>query len=193
MGSVFGRIAEELPRHTVLANATHFTVRRYEPSIAVQCDYSKGGWGVASDGSPFGKLARYIGVFSQPDNVEKQPIAMTAPVLIDTTASSHAHTMMFLLPASKYASLEEAPVPSNPAVRLAMLPERVQAVRTFNGNLRPARARSELSQLLEDLRTDDRWEPTEPLSWQAAGYNAPFVLPYFKTNEVMVTVREKPS
>ncbi len=28
------------------------------------------------------------------------------------------------------------------------------------------------------------------LAWQVAGYNAPFVLPWFKTNEVLVSVEE---
>ena len=29
------------------------------------------------------------------------------------------------------------------------------------------------------------------VDWQAAGYNAPFVLPWFKTNEVLVSVEDK--
>ena len=162
------------------------------------CDYSNG-WGVSSDGTPFGSLARYIGVFGNPANVQKQqqapePIAMTAPVIID--AGSSRHTMMFLLPASKYSSIEEAPVPSNPNVRLQTLPARLQAVRTFSGNFRPARAKEQLEMLLADLRKDG-WTVKAPhgqsdgVDWQAAGYNAPFTLPWFKTNEVLVSVDEK--
>ena len=110
MGMVFGRIAEELPRHSIVSKHATYQIRRYEPSIAVQCDYSRG-WGNSSDGTPFGSLARYIGVFSEPENVKRQPIAMTAPVLID--AGTEKHTMMFLLPASKYSSIDAAPKPSN--------------------------------------------------------------------------------
>ena len=98
--------------------------------------------------------------------------------------------MMFLLPASKFKNIDEAPVPSNPNVRLQTLPERTQAVRTFSGNLRASRAREQLTELLADIKADGRWAPSEPLCWQAAGYNAPFVLPWFKTNEVLVNVAE---
>lgn len=197
MGVVFGKISEEMPRHSVVQTAATFTIRRYEPSIAVMCDYSKG-WGDTGDGKVFGSLARYIGVFSTPENVAKskqapEPIAMTAPVLIDPSSKSKPHTMMFLLPASKYSSIEQAPKPSNPNVRLQQLPARLQAVRTFSGNLRPARAREQLDLLLADLRAAG-WVPKEGASgvdWQVAGYNAPFVLPWFKTNEVLVSVEEK--
>lgn len=164
----------------------------------MQCDYSKG-WGQSADGTPFGSLARYIGVFSTPENVGKaapkpEAIAMTAPVLIDPSSAAK-HTMMFLLPASVYKSIEQAPQPSNPNVRLQMLPERLQAVRTFSGNLRPGRAREQLTLLLADLAADG-WKLKRGTSehepeWQVAGYNAPFVLPWFKTNEVLVSVEPK--
>ena len=198
MGVVFGRIAEEMPRHTIVQRNATYQIRRYEPSIAVMCDYSKG-WGTSSDGTPFGSLARYIGVFGNPENMQPskgkaEPIAMTAPVLIDSGADTH--TMMFLLPASKYSSIEAAPTPSNPNVRLQTLPARLQAVRTFTGNLRPERAREQLALLLADIRRDG-WVTKAPpgktdgVEWQAAGYNAPFVIPFLKTNEVLVNVEEK--
>lgn len=204
MGVVFGKISEELPRHSVVTTAAGFTVRHYEPSIAAVAEYGKA-WGQSSDGSPFGHLARYIGVFSQPENMAAggsapEAVSMTAPVLIN--ASSEKHSMMFLLPASKYASLKDAPTPSNPGVHLEQLPARHMAVRTFSGNLRPARAREQLQLLLADLKNDGRWvakpaasgrkqHDAEQVEWAAAGYNAPFVLPWFKTNEVLVTVEEK--
>ena len=111
-------------------------------------------------------------------------------------AGSDKHTMMFLLPASKYASIEQAPKPSNPNVRLETLPARLTAVRTFSGNLRASRARENLELLLADLRRDG-WTARAPagradgVDWQAAGYNAPFVLPWFKTNEVHVSLDEQ--
>ena len=136
-------------------------------------------------------------MFGAPENVQAnaklaaapapEPIAMTAPVLID-----NERTMMFLLPASKYGSIHDAPTPSDPRVRLQTLPARLQAVRTFSGNLRPARAREQLARLLADLRSDGVGvkQVAGAVEWQAAGYNAPFVLPWFKTNEVLVSVDE---
>ncbi len=57
MGAVFGRITEELPRHTVLATFPTYNIRRYEPSIAAISEYSSA-WGTSSDSTPFGALAR---------------------------------------------------------------------------------------------------------------------------------------
>ena len=66
-------------------------------------------------------------------------------------------------------------------------------------DLRPSRARAQLDLLLDDLKTDGRWLPKKAegreagVDWAAAGYNAPFVLPWFKTNEVLVQVEETSS
>ena len=78
-------------------------------------------------------------------------------------------------------------------MRLQTLPARLQAVRTFSGNLRPSKARSEMQLLLEDLKRDG-WHvktTSSGVEWQAVGYNAPFVIPFLKTNEVMISVDEK--
>jgi len=225
MGAVFGRIAEELPPHTVLYTSmalvhgtSKFEVRLYPSQVAVAADYAAD-WGSGKDGRPFGKLAKYIGVFGSAANVaaeanksqkiamtapvlitqgqdskaESQKIAMTAPVLIDQGAAQGGrNTMMFLLPASKYSLVEHAPRPTDPAVRLMQIPERTLAVRTFNGNLRPERCREQLNLLVADVEEDGKWVVKRTsgggLEWQVAGYNSPFTIPYFKTNEVLLAV-----
>lgn len=210
MGMVLGRISEEMPQHTVVATAATYEIRKYARSIVVQCSYGKGGWGDSADGSPFGALARYIGVFGEAQNVAQagaekiamtapvlvtapEPIAMTAPVLVTANEPSE-HTMAFVLPASKYKSVAEAPKPTDPRVSLRELPERLQAVRTFSGNLQRKASLSNLEALLADLDKDgwivQRGPGGEPL-WQAAGYNPPFTLPFMKRNEVLVNVEEK--
>ena len=147
MGMVFGIVREEMPAHTVLHKALAYEVRKYSPSVVVECSYGPGGWGSGGDGAPFGALARYIGVFGQPQNEQRggsEAIAMTAPVLVSPPASqkiamtapvlvtpSKSHTMAFVLPASKYKTVEEAPRPTDPRITLRQLPERVQAVRRF--------------------------------------------------------------
>lgn len=200
MGVIFGKIGEELPRHSLVHTAAAYTVRRYEPSIAACATYGAGRWGSGSDRSPFGALAKYIGVFGAPRNAKdgggSERISMTAPVVIDAGEQSKVDTMMFLLPASVYGHTLDAnvPAPTDPNVRLVQLPERMQAVRAFNGNLGLARAREQLELLLADLRADG-WQPKPAadggVEWQVAGYNAPFVLPRFKTNEVLVSVLER--
>jgi len=213
MGMVFGRITEEMPAYTVLHKAASYEVRKYAPSVVAECSYGSGGWGSGNDSSPFGALARYIGVFGNPQNVQSgssfgvkaseaipmtapvlvsppsQKIAMTAPVLVSDT-----HTMAFVLPASKYKAVEEAPKPTDPRVIVRLLPERVQAARTFSWNFTPHAAKAQLELLLTDLAKDD-WtlvkSPDGSAEWQAAGYNPPFALPFLKRNEVLVSVLQK--
>ena len=189
-------------------------VRRYGPSVIAEASYGDGGWG-GGDGGPFGSLARYIGVFGSPQNSKvgdmktPEPIAMTAPVLISApppepiamtapvliSPSDSKHTMAFVLPASRYRTVDEAPVPTDPRVRLRQLPERLQAVRTFTWKFSPENAKRNLEELLTDLQQDGWKMPRDDrgeVVWQAAGYNPPFALPFMKRNEVLVNVEEKP-
>jgi len=122
-----------------------------------------------------------------------EPIAMTAPVLV-TPGQSTGDTMAFVLPASKYKTIDEAPAPTDPRVRLRQLPERLQASRVFSWSFGSTAAQRQLETLLADLKRDG-WVPrlgaNGQVDWQAAGYNPPFALPFMKRNEVLVTVEEK--
>merc|ERR1712166_85324 len=71
-------------------------------------------------------LARYIGVFGNPENKDTSKIAMTAPVL------SSANDMRFVLP-KKFKTKEDAPQPTDTRVELIDVPERMVAVKTFSG------------------------------------------------------------
>eukprot|EP01043_Picozoa_sp_COSAG02_P042448 COSAG02_NODE_3610_length_6484_cov_2.117269_6_plen_238_part_00 len=111
-------------------------------------------------------------------------------------ARSGPRTMAFLLP-SKYTKVEEAPVPVDSAVKLRQLPSRTQAVNTFTWSLKEANVAAHLEALVTQIEADPEWcavitENGEP-EWCAAGYNAPFTIPFMRTNEVMVTVRRRNS
>jgi len=211
MGMVFGVIREEMPRYAVVHKAAAYEVRRYGPSLIVETSYGPSGWdGGGGDGSPFGALARYIGVFGAAQNEKAgagvkiamtapvlvtpkaEPIAMTAPVLV--TPSQTADTMAFVLPASKYRTLAEVPTPTDPRVHLRELPERLQAARVFSWSFGAERAKQQLEVLLGDLKRDGwtaRRGADGQVEWQAAGYNPPFALPFVKRNEILVAVEEK--
>jgi len=206
----------EMPNYAVVHKAVSYEVRRYAPSIVAECNFAKGGWGEGDDGSPFGVLARYIGVFGKPENLWQsnggtaepiamtapvivtapEPISMTAPVLVSPTQGDNAHTMAFVLPASRFQTVAAAPQPTDSRVTLRQLPERLQAVRTYSWNFRPDSAKEQLAALLADLQTDG-WAVKHTAAghpeWQAAGYNPPFALPFLKRNEVLVSVEEKPN
>jgi len=205
-----------MPHYVVVHRAVDYEVRRYAPSIVAECNFGQGGWGKDDDGGPFGVLARYIGVFGTPENAWQskggtaepiamtapvivsapEPIAMTAPVMVSAPEQGSAHTMAFVLPASRFKTVAEAPRPTDPRVTLRQVPERLQAVRSYSWNFRPDSAKEQLAALLADLQTD-RWPVTYTAAghpeWQAAGYNPPFALPFLKRNEVLVSVEERPS
>jgi len=60
------------------------------------------------------------------------------------------------------------------------------AVRTFNWSLTQSVVTENLEALLADLETDPEYTPVlrdEEPRWLVAGYNAPFTLPWLKTND----------
>eukprot|EP00927_Polykrikos_kofoidii_P049407 TRINITY_DN43470_c0_g1_i1.p1 TRINITY_DN43470_c0_g1~~TRINITY_DN43470_c0_g1_i1.p1 ORF type:complete len:215 (-),score=35.87 TRINITY_DN43470_c0_g1_i1:223-867(-) len=214
MGMIFGIVREEMPPYKLIHSGATYEVRKYAPSVVAECSYG-GEWGGGDDGTPFRALANYIGVFGSPQNIEAEgraaeaiamtapvlvspatpnpeSIAMTAPVLVSAPKTSE-HTMAFVLPASKYSTVEEAPQPTDPRIRLRQLPERVQAVRSFSWSFRPDSAKTNLVELVADLEHDG-WtmlrDDDGEVVWQAAGYNPPFAIPFLKRNEVLVNVME---
>ncbi len=118
---------------------------------------------------------------------QPEKIAMTAPVVMSPPAEDRK--MAFLLP-SKYKTIEEAPVPKNPAVNIELMPVRYEAVLEFSGNVpsdRPDICEAK-AQTLRDAMKKDGIEPTGP--YTLCGYNAPFTLPWLKRNEIHFPVAE---
>ena len=201
MGSLVGRIAEETPPHTVLRAATGsdpVEIRSY-PSILI-CETTFGPNGGLNRGEgEFGRLAKYIGVFSRPNNEPSEGIAMTAPVLMSRPTAlegserpAEGRTMAFVLPASKYKQLSEVPAPTDPRVLVREVLPRTVAVHTFSGRLQESAVQERIESLLEAVRADQRWVvASDPAEWYCAGYNAPYVPSCLKTNEVMVVVHER--
>ena len=172
MGIVMGVIREEMPQFTLIHKAATYEVRKYAPSVIAETSFGTGGWGGGSDGKPFGALARYIGVFGTPMNAATgkpeaiamtapvlvtapEPVAMTAPVLVSPTSTQH--TMAFVLPASRYKTVDEAPKPTDPRVHLRQLPERLQAVRQYSWTFSPGVARGGPKQRSVPRRAPPLW------------------------------------
>jgi hypothetical protein len=154
MGAVAGRISVETPQYTVVRAGGPFEVRQYDHQLLVTTD----GGSIHSNGEvgiycarrkrykklllvflfllirllffQFGRLARYIGVISQPNNratnnpEKSEAISMTAPVLLansfaeNPSGKKRGDTMSFILPSSKYKSISECPIPTDPRWRL---------------------------------------------------------------------------
>ncbi|KAA8494611.1 Heme-binding-like protein [Porphyridium purpureum] len=129
-------------------------------------------------------------VMNPPKEQGAEAVAMTAPVVMEgaSTTSPDGQSkgkgeMTFLLPA-KY-TLETAPVPTDPRVRIHEVPERTLAVKTFSGSFAKDVQESMAQQLKEEL---DAAKIKITGAWGGQGYNPPFTLPFLRTNEVFFPV-----
>lgn len=203
MGTILGRISEEVPQHTVLVDKQTYQVRRYAPQVAAIY--------AGESSKAFMELAGYYGIMSGPKQEAETPIkiSMTAPVVMDFASDTFdspndseqdqrggqwgsaaikempMHAMTFLLPA-KFKSAAVTPKPSNSNIRLVDLPERTTAVIKFSGNLSVQILREKTAMLRKALSDDGiSYADEKP---KVACYNPPFAIPFLKTNEIQIDV-----
>jgi len=215
MGNIFGHIGEEVPKHEVLPSkdgaSDLYELRKYPAQVAAETVQSASSSG--SNDKAFLRLAKYIGVFGNPQNAKAggsaggpeggapEPVAMTAPVVMQDTPSpepvamtapvvmsgegyTSGMTMQFILP-SKY-TMETAPKPTDPLVKVVQVPERVIAVHTFNGwaNMKTLE-KGKQEELVAALQKDGVKITGKPF---LMGYNPPWTLGPWRKNEVAVEV-----
>lgn len=116
------------------------------------------------------------------DSGEK--IAMTAPVEFEKEGDAWRY--QFVLPQGY--SLETAPRPLNPDVTLAEIAPRRVATLRYSGRATLEAQNRNADVLIEWLESTD-WEPQSEPRW--AGYNAPWTLPPFRRNEVLIDVGDQ--
>jgi hypothetical protein len=192
--SMVGIRTVEEARYDVLAQEGPFEIREYHPLViaetTVEASYDEAG------GKAFRRLFGYISgknetrasiamtapVLANPDRgTDGESIAMTAPVLGEQRVDGWRYA--FVLPADY--TLETAPSPANPEVRLAEVPRRTVAVIRYSGS-RSEEAMLEKSQDLRDWIASKGIEPTS--APRSAGYDPPWTLPFLRRNEVMFDV-----
>jgi hypothetical protein len=192
--SLFGiRGGWEQPPYVVIDQVGgNIEVRRYGPRLVAETIVEGNDESTARN-EAFRILAAYI--FG--DNRTRQEVAMTAPVAVEETSAPIAMTapvattragagrwsMRFFLPSE--LTLETAPEPIDPRVRIAEVPGETVAVLEFNGRGRPAvMAAREVE--LESRLAASPWMPAgQPL---ALFYDPPWTIPFFRRNEVAVPV-----
>jgi hypothetical protein len=186
---IFGATSHyESYAYRVLQDYGKWSVRQYAPAVAAE---TVGG----QDNNSFRHLARYIGVFSAPENDARSPVAMTTPVVSRPQAiamttpvvSSYSDDscMRFVLP-SEYTRVEDAPAPTNPKVRLVAIPACKMAAISFSGY---CDGREDASGKYDDLISfmkGSGWAPAG--QWELHRHNPPYTLGPFRTNEVVVPV-----
>ena len=184
-------MAIEEPEYTVLKSADAYELREYAPVVAIETE-------VATDFEEAGNRAfRRLFNYIDGQNQSKTKIAMTAPVTQAATSEKISMTapvtqaerdgqyvIRFILPA-KY-TLESAPTPLDPQVKLAAVPARRFAVIRYSGTWSESNYAEALAELKAALDRDGVVYSDEPI-W--ARYNSPFSLWFLRRNEVWLPLR----
>jgi len=178
--------SETITYKTIDSLAEEIEVREYPASLAVM---SKGN----SDNGAFRLLFNYI----SGENKARSEIAMTSPVEVGNEQVASAkiamtspvevtakNTMMFFLP-SQY-NVDNAPVPSHPAVSLVEVPARKVAVIRYSGFNNDDKRQAYAETLLRTLKEQDYDIAGKP---SYLGYDSPFTLPWNKRHEVIIPVK----
>lgn len=207
MGTIFGKISVETPKFEVLHTSPDYEIRKYSPSIVAQVTYDPAQLGGNRDGG-FSILANYIGALGQPQNKKPEKIAMTAPVITQSSESAAEKiamtapvitesasvaekgdeammvTMQFVLPA-KYNKVEEAPVPVDKRVVIREEVEKRYGVVRFSGVATDEVVENRVEKLKKSLERDGYKVVGQFL---LARYNPPWTLPALRTNEIMIPI-----
>ena len=186
--SVFGIRSgyEQLP-YTVIDTVGKVEIRQYPERLVAEVADMK------DDSEAFTVLFRYISgqnganqnvAMTTPVQVDKgaKKIAMTAPVET-SNSGDNATSMRFFLPRS--FSVDSAPKPNDPRIRIFNLPEETLAVITYSGSGSVEHFRTKSERLAEAL-ADSKWTPISTPSF--FGYDPPFAIPFLRRNEAIVRV-----
>jgi hypothetical protein len=179
--------AEEAP-HRVLLREDAFELREYDAYVVAEVLRPPGGDEGDNDG--FRRLFGYI----SGKNEGRRDIAMTTPVFtpptrlamttpVTTRRLPEGVAMQFVLP-SQY-TIDTAPRPTDPAVRLRAVPAGRVAVWRFSGSASEKNVAARRLQLEEAVRKAGL-ATTGGLV--LARYNAPFVPPFLRRNEIWLDV-----
>jgi len=173
----------EEPTYEVVTEDGVFELRRYDPYVVAETTV-EGTSGKASN-EAFMRLLRYISGKSRRElRPADREIAMTVPVTMDLRGD--AIRMTFMIP-GEY-TLETAPIPADPAVKLGVEPGGLVAVLSYGGRSNRERF-LERRELLTSWAAERGLEPSgEPIFAQ---YNGPFTPWFLRHNEILLTV-ERP-
>lgn len=169
-GVTLWNVTQQQPYETV-ANFGDIEIRRYPrhtvAEVLVPGDFDEAG------NRGFRPLFGYI----------KGRIAMTAPVVV--TPGDEGNAVAFVMPADR--EVDTLPEPGDSRVHLREVPEEMAAVLRFSGWGDAADLQRQGGRLLDALASTG-WRPIGPV--RMARFNAPYVPPFLRHNEVAVAVRK---
>lgn len=186
----------EEPEYVVVEVKDGYEIRKYAPYIVAATSVSGTYDEATSQG--FRIIADYIfgnnikresiamtaPVLESPQRTASEKIAMTVPVLeTNEGSSSTTRTIAFVLP-SKY-TLDNLPKPNNSAVRLTPVPARTVAALRFTWYPTETRVTSKKEQLKSYLVRDGKIIAGEV---ETARYNPPITMPLTLRNEILIPI-----
>ncbi len=174
------RLNEE-PFYQVVAKDEEFELRHYAPQIRAEVTEVGSTFNEFRENA-FKKLANYI--FG--GNVLKENIPMTTPVL-QYGFETASRAMSFILPA-RY-NIYNLPAPQDNEVKIVEVPSYHAAVMTYHGNNNEQKIKQHFNRLIRWLKDRPDVEYLDHMT--CAQYDAPFVIPFIKKNEVMIMVHIK--
>ena len=194
--SVFGiRSGLEQPSYEAVERLDESVeVRRYASRVAAEAS-------VEAEDTEDGRNAAFRLLFDYITGANRgeESIAMTAPVETASASEEIAMTapvetvrdeagrvrMRFFLPA-EYA--DSPPAPTDPRVRIVMLPPETLAVLQFSGSRGEGAVTDKTRDLLSTIEAS-RWQvASDPV---AQFYDPPWTLPFLRRNEVAVAVQPR--
>ena len=184
----------EKQAYDVVRSYGEFELRRYAPhvvaEVTVRAPFEAAGTiafrtllgYISGQNRSATKVAMTAPVLQQPS----ERIAMTAPVQQRETAEGE-YAVAFVLPAS--LTLESAPVPTSPDVRLVQRPGPLAAARRYRGGWSRAAYERHREELDRAVRAAGL-VPVGVATW--ARFDPPFMPSFLRRNEVVLEVNEQP-
>ena len=186
--SVFGiRSGYEKLNYIVMEKLGDAEIRQYPARVVAEVHDMK------NKNDAFMLLFRYI----SGQNNSNQNVGMTTPVQVEKASTKIAMTapverfkvgengvtMRFFLPDS--LSVESAPIPNDPRIKIICLPEETFATITYSGSNSEERFQRKSDQLINIL-AGSKWKPGSIASF--LGYDPPFTIPLLRRNEAIIKV-----
>ena len=189
--------AIESPQYTVIYKDERVEYRQYEPYLIAETFVENSSSYRAASNKGVLRLFRYItGNNNSQSNIEmtapvqqaatSEEIAMTAPV--QRVETPEGWNVAFMLPSE--FTIETAPLPVDERIVLRAKPAQLKAVVRYSGRLTERNYLKHKTRLLESIKS----AAVESLGVvESAAYDAPYVLPFLRRNEVMIKVKSVPA
>ena len=168
----------EKQQFTLVRDYGSFELRNYPAHVLMQVEVQ--GDFMRAGNTAFGPLISYI----SGNNLSRQKIAMTAPVIQEPTAAE-THLVSFVLPNG--TDPKDVPVPANSRVTMKAMPEQLTGVRTFGGGWNEAKFMAE-GELLRHAVVEAGFEPVGNLYW--ARFDPPWKPGFLKKNEALINLKK---